>query len=84
MPPHWLGMSWSEAVGEAEELRDLLLVVSDVLLEQDRVLLLENLDDDSTQELAEGVDAVFRIDGKRGVVLENELERTRDGVDTSR
>ena len=50
------------AVGEAEILRDLLLVVSDVLLEQDLVLLLENLDDDSTQELVEGVDAVFRID----------------------
>ena len=72
------------AVGEAEVLRNLHLVVSDVLLEQDLVLLLENLDDDSTQELVEGVDAVFRIDGKGGVVLENELERTRDGVDTSR
>jgi len=72
------------AVGEAEVLRDLLLVVSDVLLEQDLVFLLENLDDDCSQELVEGIGAVFRIDGKVGVVLENELERTRDGVDTSR
>jgi len=71
------------AVGEAEVLRDLLLVVGDVLLEQYLVFLLENLDDDCSQELVEGVDAVLRIDGKGGVVLENELERTRDGVDTS-
>jgi len=33
------------AIGEAEVLRDLLLVVSDVLLEQDWVLFLENLDE---------------------------------------
>jgi len=74
------------AVGEAEVevLRDLLLVVRDVLLEQDLVFLLENLDDDCSQKLVEGVNAVLRIDGKVGVVLENELERTRDGVDTSR
>ena len=50
-------------------MRDLLLVVGNVLLEQYLVLLLENLDDDSTQELVEGVDAVFRIDGKGGVVF---------------
>jgi len=61
------------AFGEAEVLRDLLLVVSDVLLEQDLVFLLENLDDDCSQELVEGIDAVFRIDDKVGVVLENEL-----------
>ena len=72
------------AVGEAEVLRDLLLVVRNVLLEQDLVFLLENLDDDCSQKLVEGVDAVLRIDSKVGVVLENELERTRDGVDTSR
>ena len=65
-------------------MRDLLLVVSDVLLEQDLVFLLENLDDDCSQELVEGIDAVFRIDGKVGVVLENELELMGDGVDTSR
>ena len=72
------------AVGEAEVLRDVLLVVGDVLLEQYLVFLLEDLDDDCSQELVEGIDAVLRIDGKGGVVLENELERTRDGVDTSR
>ena len=43
------------AVGEAEVLRDLLLVVGDVLLEQYLVFLLENLDDDCSQELVEGV-----------------------------
>jgi len=51
------------AVGEAEVLRDLLLVVGNVLLEQYLVLLLENLNDDGSQELVEGVDAVLRIDG---------------------